>query len=143
MSHVSKIDIKPTDLAALKLAAKRLGGELVEQKTYKWYGTSVGDYPLPEGFTAKDLGKCDFAIKFPDAKYEVGVVKRKDGKPGYELLWDFWSGGFGLEKAIGKDGNKLKQSYGVEAAKRAAMLKGWSCFEQKTPTGIKLTINKK
>ena len=135
MSHVAKIEVEIKDLEALAAAAKRLGGELVEQKHYAWYGTSVGDYPLPEGFTAADLGKCEQAIRFPGAKYEIGVVKRRDGRPGYTLLWDFWQGGYGLTKAIGDKGERLSQAYGVEAATRAARRQGYTVTEQQQADG--------
>lgn len=126
MSHVTNMDIEVNDLDALKKAAPFLGMELVQQPTYKWYGTHVGDYPLPEGFTAQDLGKCEYALRVvgnPRA-YEVGVVRRKDGKPGYQLLQDFWQGGYGLEQAIGKDGLKLKDEYGAQVALKAMLRAG-------------------
>lgn len=135
MSHVAKIEVEIKDLEALAAAAKRLGGALVEQSTYAWYGTSVGDYPLPEGFKAEDLGKCERAIRFPDAQYEVGVVRRRDGRPGYTLLWDFWYGGYGLTKAIGAKGERLSQSYGVEAATRAARRQGYTVTETQAADG--------
>ena len=106
------------------------------QKTYAWYGRSVGDYPIPEGFKVEDLGKCDHAIKVPGATYEVGVVK-KDGN--HVLMWDFWQAG-GLEKAIGKDGGLLKQGYAIEKAKLEAIKKGYSVKERRTPKGIELRI---
>ena len=130
MSHVAKLEIEVKDLDALRKAAETLGLELrQDQKTYKWWGYSVGDYPLPEGFKEKDLGKCDHALSLKDNPnaYEVGVVKNKDGRPGYTLLWDFYGGGYGLQKAIGKDGNFLKQQYAKEVAKK------------KIPFGFKVT----
>jgi hypothetical protein len=135
MSHVAKIEVEIKDLEALAAAAKRLGGELVKQSTYTWYGHSVGDYPLPEGFTAADLGRCEHAIRFPGAKYEVGVVKRRDGRPGYTLLWDFWQGGYGLTAAIGDKGQRISQAYGVEAATRAARRQGNSVTETQAADG--------
>jgi hypothetical protein len=116
MSHVAKIKLKVTNLEALRKAATFCGLELVEQGTYKWYGTSVGDYPLPAGFTKKDLGKCDYALRIPGDKnaYEIGVVRAKDGSNSFELLWDFWSGGFGLEAKVGKDAIKLQMEYATQ-----------------------------
>lgn len=128
MSHVVKLDVEIKDLVALKAAAKLIGMEFMEgQKTYRWWGHSVGDYPLPEGFTAKDLGKCDHALSIPNnnTAYEVGVVQRRDGKPGYHLLWDFYGGGKGLVEKVGKDGNKLKQSYAEIVAANALKKKGF------------------
>jgi hypothetical protein len=120
MSHVTAVDLHIKDLDALKSAAAHLGMELAEKTHFKWFGTHVGDYPLPEGFTKADMGKCDFVLRIPDKQdaYEVGVVKRRDGQPGYTLIWDFWQGGYGLQKVIGKNGDHLKQAYAVEVGKR-------------------------
>ena len=90
MSHVSKIELEIQSLEDLKLACKRLGFIFQEnQQTYKWYGRSVGDYPLPEGITVDALGHCDHAIT-PECAYEIGVVKRGSK---YILLWDSWHAG--------------------------------------------------
>ncbi len=136
MSHVAKIQIEIKDLEALRAACTRMGFEFVEaQRTYRWYGTHMGDYPLPEGFTADDLGHCEHAIRVPDAGYEVGVCRRRDSRPGYTLLWDFWQGGYGLERQLGKNGQRLVQAYGVEAAKHAARRAGYSVTETTNQDG--------
>jgi hypothetical protein len=147
MSHVATIEIEIKDLAALEAAAHDCG--LVfkrNQKTYRWYGRSVGDYPIPAGFTAEELGTCEHAIGFESDKgrpievdgeivdftcppYEIGVVPRRDGKPGYALLWDFFCGGFGLEAAVGVKAQKLVQRYAVQVAKRTAQKQGYACRE--------------
>lgn len=128
MSHVATVDLHVKDLDALAKAAEECGCELVrEQKRYKWYGKSVGDYPLPTGFTAEDLGKCEHAIRVKNGNgnaYEVGVCKRRDGKPGYTLLWDFWNGGYGLQNAIGADGKALRANYAVETTVKTLRAKG-------------------
>lgn len=113
MSHVSAIKLRIKDLPSLLDAAEQLGLEQRMKETFNWYGTHVGDYPLPEGFTKAEMGKCLFAlgIKGKPTAYEVGVVKSKIHPGEYELLWDFWSGGYGLQEAIGEDGNKLRQRY--------------------------------
>lgn len=135
MSHVAKIEIEIKDLEALKAAAARIGCRFVpHQRSYRWYGTHVGDYPLPDGFAASDLGRCEHAIFVPGASYEVGVCRRRDGKPGYTLLWDFWGGG-GLEKQLGPNGQRLIQAYGIEAAKRAARRAGYRVTEIEQPGG--------
>ena len=124
--HVASIKLEVKSLDALKLACQRLGLEVREgQTTYAWFGSFMGDAPLPEGFTKEDLGKSDHAIHCPGASYEVGVVFR-DGV--YKLLWDSWGSG-GLEAALGHDCNKLRQAYGVEAAKLEAQRQGYSCWE--------------
>ena len=132
MSHITKIEIEATDLTALKAACKRLSLQFIEnQLTYRWYGSRVGNDPLPEGIAVEDLGKCDHAIKVPGASYEIGI--RKDQNR-YRLLWDSWASG-GLEKVIGKDAGLLKQAYGIEKTKAEARRKGYSLYETRHPNG--------
>ena len=138
MSHVSHIELKIYDLSAIKRACQRLGFQFVEnQKTYEWYGRLVQPdlYPLPDGLTENDLGKCDHAIKIPDAKYEIGVLKRNNS---YMLLCDFWD--TKLKRAIGENGGLLKQAYGVEVIKEAVRKKGYCYSEKQVNSGIELTI---
>ena len=116
------------DLEALGQAAAKCGLELVEgQKSYHWFGTHMGDYPLPEGIKAEDLGKCDHAlrVKDPGSKkpYEIGVVNRGDGT--YTLLWDFFAGGYGLMEKVAaaadikKEGlGKLLQEYSAAVTRK-------------------------
>lgn len=134
MSHVATIEIQLKDLDALDAACRRVGIEFLRDKpTFAWFGTHVGDYPLPAGFTAEDMGRCEHAIRVPGATYEIGVVRRRDGQPGYTLLWDFWaSGGLTSGEAlerIGVGGRKLVQAYGVEVATRAARRQGYTVTE--------------
>lgn len=132
MSHIAEIELQIKDLQALKEAAKALGLELREgQETYRWYGRSVGDYPLPAGFTKEDLGKCEHALSIPGSPYayEIGVVARKDGKPGYTLLWDFWQGGYGLEEKVGRNAIDLQREYAFAVSKAAARKKGFTKFK--------------
>jgi len=142
MSHIVEIDLIINDLAALKAAVSAIPGlEFREsKKTYNWYGVSVGDYPLPEGMTKEELGHCEHAIGITGNRnaYEVGVVKRKDGK-GFSLVLDFWSGGKGLCELVGekvKDGRtrnektglnclKLANSYAAQVSAKAMKKKGY------------------
>jgi len=137
MSHIAKIELEIKDIQSLREACKRLGFEFVpDQKTYKWYGTWVGDSPMPEGISKEQLGKCDHSIKVPGAQYEIGIVKR-NGK--YLLLWDSWQYG-GLEAKIGKDGGLLKQAYAIESIRKMARLKNYRLREITTGQGIRLTL---
>lgn len=139
MSHVAKIEIAIKDLDTLKGACRELGLEfMAEQKVFEWYGNSVGDYPIPEGFTAADMGRCDHAIRVPGARYEIGVVHR-NGR--YHLLWDFYRAG-GLERVLGKGACKLRQAYSVERVRREAKLKGYHVQERKTERGIRMVLTK-
>ena len=138
MSHISKIEIEINDLTSLKLACQRLGFEFKEnQKSYVWYGRLVQPekYPMPEGLTQDDLGKCDHAIEVPGADYEIGVVKLQ-GK--YLLLCDFWDSK--LKNRIGENGGLLKQAYAIERTLAEAKKRKFRVKEQKTEQGIRLTL---
>jgi hypothetical protein len=163
MSHITSININITDLSALKAAITEFGAEWREgQQTYTWFGRSVGDYPLPEGFTQEDLGKCEHAIRLPGCEYEIGVVRKKDGT-GFTLLYDFWSpldyraekvdgklpvvvtdgimqGGQKLHDVFGEGLGRLKQIYGVNKAAYAARAKGYMVQRKKVGNAIKLVV---
>ena len=116
------------DLDALQIACKALGLEFrKDQKQFKWYGRHVGDYPVPEGFTKEDMGKCDHAIAIPNnsSAYQVGVCKARDKKGGWTLLWDFWSGGKGLQAKIGDGGARLLEEYAATRAERVLRSQGY------------------
>ncbi len=138
MSHVAAIDVEITDLGALGAACRRLGLELVrDQRSYKWYGRSVGDTPIPEGFTVQDLGRCDHAIRVPgDARaYEIGVVRARNGSPGYVLMLDEWANGLGLLDKCGKGCAALKQAYATEVTLAQARREGFQVNELPQPDG--------
>jgi hypothetical protein len=134
MSHVVQLDTVITDLGALDETCEQdCECELRRgQKHYKWWGHSVGDYPIPENVKEEDLGKCDHAIhvKGNDEAYEVGVVDQGDGT--YRLIWDFYGGGQGLQEKIGAGASKLLQGYAKRVAVKAARAKGFKLIEEKT-----------
>lgn len=134
MSHVTTVKVQFKDLESIKLACAELGLVFLEnQQTYKWYGTHVGDYPLPPGISKQDLGKCSHAIGIKGNKnsYELGLVKQGDH---YIPLFDFWSGGYGLMDKIGTDCTKLIKSYtkhvAIKEAKQMAKSQGWTLKEE-------------
>lgn len=119
MSHLVSIDMENvTDLDALEKAAPEFGMELVRDvHTYRWWGHSVGDYPLPKGFKESDLGKCDHVlrVKGNSGAYEIGITKAKNGQPGYQLLYDFYgSAGRAVQNCVGSDSSNLKRFYSKE-----------------------------
>lgn len=149
MSHVATIEVEITNLQDLRDAAAELGLVFSDgQQTYQWYGEHVGDFPLPDGFNIEDLGRCEHAIRLNDsdrlaarnrygeAPYELGVVRRRDGKPGWTLLWDFFAGGFGLEEKIGPEAGLLKQSIANAATIRTMKTQGYRvASREKLPNG--------
>ncbi len=47
--------------------------------------------------------------------YEIGVVRRRDGLPGYILLYDFYAGGHGMTAMVGTERcSKLKKAYSTQ-----------------------------
>ena len=129
MSHVITSKAAILNLDALAVACERRGLELVpNQETFRWYGHSIGDYPLPDGFTEEDMGHCVHAIRIPGEPeqhghkpYEIGLVEARepDGHGGFQtvegkftLMYDFWSGGYGMkDKAGGEQCQGLVQEY--------------------------------
>ena len=139
MSHVAVIKAEIKSLKSIKSACKRLGLTFIEnQKTYKWYGNHVGDYPIPEGMSINDMGKCIHAIKIPNAKYEVGIIKDPMNKKNYKLVWDFWDSN--LPKYLGKDAWRLTQAYEIEHAKYTAKLQGKIVKEKVMNDRVRLVI---
>lgn len=117
MSHVALFETeagKPliTDLQAVHLAAENLGLDVRTDNKYKWYGMHVGDYPLPAGWRKEDMGQnADLVLSVSAERrkalgiggncYELGVIKDKLNPGAYTLMYDFYAGGYGLDKVIG------------------------------------------
>ncbi len=141
MSHISTCKAKITDIGALKAALKELGGcELIEnKKTYKWFGRSVGDYPLPEGLTLDMLGKCDHVVKVDGVDYEVGLTRTNEltpqGTPVWTLAYDFWGPGQGLLQKFGDGCGLLSQAYNTHKMVREAEAQGYMVTRTKMPNG--------
>ena len=126
MSHVLTVQgIIIRDLDALAEACRTLGLELVRvQTTHRWYGRYLGDYVDADatGQLRRDpatFGHCDHAIRSvgqPSA-YEIGLCRRTDGQ-GYDLVYDRFMGGHGLEAKAGKGLARVKQEYAAAVATR-------------------------
>lgn len=152
MSHLAAQDTKPgepmfVDLACLTKAAEMLGLDVVQTSEYAWYGRHVGDFPIPQGMTAAELGhNAKFVLrmnpetrrrilgKHGDQPYDIGIVADPNNSGCYIPLLDFWAQGKGMTKVTGEpvyaeDGSlkilcpTLKQHYDmvcdVEAAREA------------------------
>lgn len=143
MSHVVDVKTNILDIDCFIAAAESLGLEKRDKQTFRWFGRHVGDFPLPEGFSVDDMGKCEFAlgIKGNNTAYEVGVVRRRNGD-GWTLLYDQWAGGKGMTKQIGGGCEKLLQAYAVEKVRRVAG-RTHRVTRQNMPNGsIKLTLTR-
>ena len=119
MSHVTTLSVRIMHLDILEEACSKIG--LIfkrNQKHYKWYGRFVGDY-TEAGTNPKDMGKCDHAISVPgnNQAYEIGVAQKDDH---FELRYDFYGGGFGLEKVAGSRCTNLIEAYTQGVAMKEA-----------------------
>lgn len=125
MSHTSTVStIKIQSVTALRAAVAELNSQgiactLVEGATPRAY---FSDQP--------GLGKADFVLALPEARYDVGLYK-VDG--GYEARTDFYAGSVAAclgaparsEETRGQaQMGKLFQAYGIHAAMEAARKKG-------------------
>ncbi len=142
MSHIVKIATEIRDVEAIKLACAELGLVFKEnQKTYKWWGESVGDYPLPEGITKDELGTCEHAIGVNGTPWEIGLMRNKQTN-GLRIVFDFYGHqGAPLMAAIGKGGEKLLQMYGVHKATIEAKKRGLLVSRAQLGQKIKLTVS--
>jgi hypothetical protein len=160
VSHVADINMIVKSIPALEKAAARLGGTLVEAETYEWWGSHVGDYPLPDDLAEKkaamlaegqapadvnkwvnaELSRCSYKISFPGVPYEVGVLDRQDGT--YTLRWDFINSQL-LRVLGGEKAPLMIQAYAIECGLEQARLRGhYNASEQVLPDGtIELVIN--
>lgn len=168
MSHVATVQIEIKSLEDLEAACKSLGLEFVrDQKTYKNFFTGMDeesarglcrdleispDEVMPAGFDFSEVGQCVHAIRVADeiarrdTPYQIGVVPRRDGRPGYQLLFDVFNavnGGKGLDHFIGHSGNRLSQAYATQAARRTMIAQGYRAQETRLPNGtIKLQFTR-
>lgn len=117
MSHVAMQECKAGEpmfasLDALTMAVEMLGGKIEKKKDYHWYNRHVGDYPIPKGMKAQDLGhNAEYVISVRDDKlkelgiagkpYDLGLVNDPNNPGCYTPLYDFYCGGMGLDKMIG------------------------------------------
>lgn len=127
MSHVVEIKTKIRNLESLKKAVHKLGWQWHQKSSYKWYGQWVGDYPLPDGVSVDELGKCDFAISVPGADYEIGIVSKNNE---WGLFYDFWRSGGLTQSHI----DQLIQTYAVEEVYDELSQKG-TVFTTMNPDG--------
>jgi len=140
MSHVVSIACELTDLDAIKAVCRELGLTFKEnQKTYQWWGYSAGDYPLPEGFTVDDLGKCEHAIGIPGTTWEIGLARPRNGK-GLRLLFDFFgSQGQPILNAVGGEkATEFLKRYAACKTELACQKSGYKTSRVYGKTSIKV-----
>lgn len=131
MSHTTKIEgvsiknEKAIRKAVENLKAKGINISLKENATPRMY------YDAQE----REVGKCEYVLHLPDAKYDVGLKKQADGS--YTPIYDEYMGSVGKqiggackipktdeEKSLWGIG-QFSQEYAKEAATMAAEAEGW------------------
>ena len=99
----------------------------------------VGDSNLAPGHDPKDFGKCQHALRLQDRRsddYEIGLVPRVDGQPGFELLYDnFASYGRRLEAKAGPELVTLKNEIATAASLRTLQRAGYRVHRTVTESG--------
>lgn len=138
MSHVADVQMEVKDLDALKSVVADMGGTFVEgQRTHKWYGRFMNDWEDTRAAAnrrdPKTFGKCEHAIKVPGVDYEIGVVKTGDET--FDLVYDSWGSGRGLEAKFGTGLVGLKQGYSVEVTRRELSRKGYRVTTERQQDG--------
>lgn len=125
MSHWTTVELQIKSIDALKQACRELGLEFTDELTAVGY--------------AGIKTEVDHNIRVRGTHYTVGV--KKEGNT-YSLTADFFDRT--IRKAIGEDGNQLKQTYATCLAEREARKKGYSVSRQKLENGkMKLTVRVK
>jgi hypothetical protein len=151
MSHVATVDLKVTDLDALEATCDQLGLELMRgQETYAWWGVSVGQ--VPDGMTRAELGKCQHAIRIKgttprnggSGPWEIGLIARRDGLPGWELIYDYYgAAGEQLHAMAGKNLANLKRELATEVSARHLMRMGYRVTKSVNALGQRQVIGHK
>ena len=149
---MSTVECFITDVEALAEAVARFPElELVrgQSKFRNWatqHGRLVGDSPMVPGFTEQDFvqGCADHTIRVRGSgqAYEIGVARRRDGNPGWCLLYDNWSGGYGLEAVVGEGAKNLVQAYNEVAVAKSAELEGWNVHCVNVDGGVELHLTR-
>ena len=116
MSHVSQMQVKITDVDAMKAACKRMNAQFCGKGFVTFYDeTEVGG----------------IVIQLPGWQYSIVV------KPDGSIRYDNYNGEWGDIKEL----NLFKQLYAIETAKQKAEEKGYTYQEDELPNGVlKLTI---
>ena len=145
MSHVSSVECVVTNLDELEVAAKLCGLVLMRgQQTYQWYGQFMNDWDTTtaaanQGFDPKQFGRGQHALRLKDHQkgdYEIGLVARRDGRPGWELVFDSWGcAGRKLMAAAGPTLGKLKDEYAFEGARRELTKAGYKAIRRVNADG--------
>ena len=145
MSHIVSSKVVIADLACLKQAIQKFQAlRWIDKKTYSWYGTFMNDYhgddaAYKDGVDPKDYGKCEAALHVDGSDYEIGIMKRKDGK-GYAIVWDFYGTGREINKVVGDGAEKLLVEYQKEFISRFANTEGLNLTMEETGEEITMEL---
>lgn len=153
MSHVTTGDTCITNLGDVEAALRDLGvGELVKgQTSFRWYGRWMDDWSVDEaavsrGWDPKTFGQCEHVIRAPDIKvgnrtlkaYEVGLVRRPDGK-GWDIMFDTYGlRGAELERVFGERLAGLKTAIGIASIRRVNPGKRIQVTKEKGRTRVRV-----
>jgi hypothetical protein len=118
VSHIVSIKTAITDIDAFKAVCAELGFKFSNTMTFRgWAGM---EHP------------CDYCVKVPGEKWDIGLVKSKDGKS-YEMRCDHF---LFNNKNVGQNCQRVTQMYGVHKATLEAKKKGHMVVRTLQPNGV-------
>ncbi|RRJ54810.1 DUF1257 domain-containing protein [Paenibacillus oralis] len=121
MSHWVEKKANFKDIDALKEACTMLGLQLIQNaKARGWSSNTI---------------QADYVIKL-NGSYDVALINNGDG---YDISADWYDGS--VARAIGKEGNNLKQAYTAAATVKVARAQGHPVEMQRVENGdIRLVL---
>ena len=132
MSHVVKVQLVITDLKVFEDACKEVGITFDPiAMTWRWYGSWMNDYngedaAYTHGIKPERYGHADAGIvRVPGCGYDIGVYKVPNEEGKYCLIYDYYCGGHGIEKALGKALPDLNKAYGALMGQKILQKKGF------------------
>jgi hypothetical protein len=136
-----------TSKELLEKAANLIGLEVVETNKYNWFNRHMGDYPIPPGMKASDLGhnalfilrvkepkRSELIKQHNSAPYDIGVLEDPNNPGCFTVIYDFWASGYGVDSVVGAPVRKgdeiqllcplLKQTYDMVTESTACLEAG-------------------
>jgi len=132
VSHVVGVELEISDLDAFAAAVEALGGEYLAGETrWRWYGCWVRDYhkgdaAYKHGVEPSRYGVADAGVaRFSGCDYDLGLYKHPTKEGVFLPVFDFFSGGKGLVKKLGRNLEHLKTEYGLQVSESTMRSQGY------------------
>lgn len=124
MSHIIEKTCTITDMAALKLAAQKLGVQVKFNAMPRYY------------FNGGESKVCEIVLCLP-GKYDLGIKRYNDGHYGFVCDSELLAGSYGAQsegrKIVGDDGVNLMTAYGEAQVELLLMSQGLAFIRDVDP----------